>query len=265
MTQGDAAFYRENGYVHVPGVFDAAEVDEMRDAVTRIIDNVGGTEHDRNHTWRDAGEEGDELPKLQLKGFHDLPYHDSVFTRMVAHPRLVEVLTGLIGPNVQLHHSKMLVKPPERGAPFPMHQDYPYFPHEDHSVLAASVHLDDTDEENGCLHLVPGSHTLGPLEAHGESKTVDYPLEAGTPCPAAAGDVLFFNYLTIHGSGVNTSTRTRRNVLFQYRDPADRPLLRDGLEEHVDWGMGIMVAGSNPGFWGWRPRFRIAQAELAHA
>ena len=75
---------------------------------------------------------------------------------MVAHPRLVEVLTGLIGPNVQLHHSKMLVKPPEQGAPFPMHQDYPYFPHERHSVLAASVHLDDTDEENGCLHVIPG-------------------------------------------------------------------------------------------------------------
>jgi phytanoyl-CoA hydroxylase len=163
---------------------------------------------------------------------------------------------------VQLHHSKMLVKPPEEGAPFPMHQDYPYFPHERHSVLAASVHLDDTDEENGCLHVIPGSHRLGPLEAEGESHTVDYPLESGTPLAAGAGDVLFFNYLTIHGSGVNRSARVRRNVLFQYRDPADPPLLQAGVEEHVDWGMGLMVAGSNAGFWDWRPRFRIRQAEL---
>jgi phytanoyl-CoA hydroxylase len=154
------------------------------------------------------------------------------------------------------------VKPPEQGAPFPMHQDYPYFPHEQHSVLAASVHLDDTDEANGCLHVVPGSHKLGPLEADGEAHTVDYPLESGTPCPAAAGDVLFFNYLTIHGSGINRSTRTRRNVLFQYRDPADAPVLREGVEDHVDWGMGLMVAGGNREFWGWRPRFRIRQSEL---
>ena len=251
-----AAFYRENGYLLVRGVFDAGEVDTMRDALARILENVEGTADDRNHTWRDVAAD-----TLQLKGFHDLPYHDAVFTRMVAHSRIVEVLTRLIGPNVQLHHTKMLVKPPEQGAPFPMHQDYPYFPHERHSVLAASVHLDDTDEENGCLHVVPGSHLLGPLEAHGESKTVDYPLESGVACPASAGDVLFFNYLTIHGSGVNRSTRTRRNVLFQYRDPADPPLRPDGVEEHVDWGMGLMVAGSNPGFWGWRPRFRIRQTE----
>jgi phytanoyl-CoA hydroxylase len=249
-------FYEENGYLLVRGVFDADEVQEMREAIARIIESVEGTSADRNHRWSGVDE------SLQLKGFHDLAYHDAVFTRMVAHPGLVAVLTGLIGPNVQLHHSKMLVKPPAQGAPFPMHQDQPYFPHERHTVLAASVHLDDTDEENGCLHVVPGSHKLGPLEASGDAHTVDYPLESGTPCPAAAGDVLFFNYLTIHGSGTNRSARTRRNVLFQYRDPTDAPVLRDGFEEHVDWGMGLMVAGRNPCFFDWRPRFRIRQGEL---
>jgi ectoine hydroxylase-related dioxygenase (phytanoyl-CoA dioxygenase family) len=250
-------FYEDNGYLLVPGVFDAGEVEEMREALARILETVEGTAADQNHRWSGVDE------SLQLKGFHDLQYHDAVFTRMVAHPRLVEVLTDLIGPNVQLHHSKMLVKPPEQGAPFPMHQDYPYFPHERHSVLAASVHLDETDEANGCLHVIPGSHKLGPLAAEGEAHTVDYPLESGTPCHASPGDVLFFNYLTIHGSGVNASDRTRRNVLFQYRDPADVPVRNgDGKEDHVDWGMGLMVAGSNPGFFEWRPRFRVAQREL---
>lgn len=248
------AFYEENGYLLVPGVFDAGEVQEMQAAIARILDAEAG---DVNHLWGAV-----EDRSLVLKGHHDLQYHDAVFTRMVAHPRLVAVLRMLIGPNVQLHHSKMLVKPPEQGAPFPMHQDYPFFPHERHTMLAASVHLDDTDEENGCLHVVPGSHKLGPLEAEGESHTVDYPLESGTPCEAKAGDVLFFNYLTIHGSGVNRSSRTRRNVLFQYRDPADAPVPNaDGLEDHVDWGMGLMVAGSNAGFFDWRRRFLIRQAE----
>jgi ectoine hydroxylase-related dioxygenase (phytanoyl-CoA dioxygenase family) len=253
--------YEENGFLLVSDVFGASEVEEMRAGIARILEVVEQTEHDRNHTWSAVGDS-----TLKLRGFHDLQYHDAVFTRMAAHPRLVEVLTDLIGPNVQLHHSKMLVKPPEEGAPFPMHQDYPYFPHERHTVLAASVHLDDTDEENGCLHVMPGSHRLGPLQAQGDSHTVDYTLESGTACPAKAGDVLFFNYLTIHGSGVNRSTRTRRNVLFQYRDPSDVPVLNgDGVEDHVDWGMGLMVAGSNPGFWGWRPRFRIRQSELSPA
>ena len=256
----DADFYAEQGYLLVRSVFDEAEVEEMCDAIGRVLDGVGGTEHDRSHTWAGVDQ------SLQLKGFHDLTYHDGVFTRMVAHPRLVAVLTQLIGPNVQLHHTKMLVKPPEHGAPFPMHQDYPYFPHARHSVTAASIHLDDATEENGCLRLIPGSHKLGPIAETGESNELDsakYPIEEGVPVPGKAGDVLLFNYLTIHGSGVNRSTRTRRNVLFEYRDPADPPLLRDGVEEHVDWGAGMMVAGSNAGFWEWRSRIRVEQRKTA--
>jgi hypothetical protein len=122
----------------------------------------------------------------------------------------------------------MLVKPPEHGASFALHQDYPYFPHERHSVVAASIHLDDADEENGCLRVVPGSQRLGPLEAHGPS--------------------------------TNRSSRTRRNVLFQYRDPADPPVLVDGVEAHVNWGQGMMAAGHNPCYWERRPRFEVKAA-----
>jgi phytanoyl-CoA hydroxylase len=250
----DADFYREQGYLHARGVFDDDEVEEMRAAIDRILDDVEGTAHDRNHVWAAVAQES------VLKGFHDVQYHDAAFTRAATHSRLVDVLTQLIGPNVQLHHSKMLVKPPEQGAPFPMHQDYPYFPHERHSVVAASVHLDDTDLENGCLRVVPRSHKRGPLDAQGASHTVEVPLEDGRPMPAAAGDVLFFNYLTIHGSGVNTSSRTRRNVLFQYRDPEDPPVLRNGREAHVNWGQGLMVAGRNPVYWERRPPVDVLAA-----
>jgi phytanoyl-CoA hydroxylase len=250
----EADFYRENGYLHVQGLFGLHEVEEMRAAIDQILADVEGTANDANHRWTAAEKE------TVLKGFHNVQYHAGAFTRAVAHPRMVEVLTRLIGPNVQLHHTKMLVKPPEKGAPFPMHQDYPYFPHERHTMLAASIHLDDTDEANGCLHVLPGSHKGGPLEPTGESNNLDTPLEDGVALPCAAGDVLFFNYLTIHGSGVNRSTRTRRNVLFQYRDPEDRPLLKQGVEEHVDWGLGLMVAGRNPVYWQTRPRYQILAA-----
>jgi len=243
--------YREQGYLHARGVFDAEELEELRGAIDRILESVAGTEHDRNHRWQAVAQEA------VLKGFHDVQYHDAAFTRAAAQPRLVAILTELLGPNVQLHHTKMLVKPPAQGASFPMHQDYPYFPHERHSVVAASVHLDDTDLENGCLRVVPGSQGLGPLEATGPSRSLETPLEDGLPVPARAGDVLFFNYLTIHGSGVNASSRTRRNVLFQYRDPEDPPVLSGGREEHVDWGQGLMVAGRNPVYWQRRHRFEL--------
>src|SRR3712207_3029979 len=162
-TAQHRARYLEDGYVRVAAVFSSAEVEEMRAAVEAIIERAAAAQRDQNHTWGGSWLADEEREELVLKGYHDLQYHDACFTRAACHPRLAAVLAELIGPNVQLHHSKMLVKPPERGAPFPMHQDYPYFPHSRHTMLAASVHLDDADEENGCLYVGPGSHRLGPL------------------------------------------------------------------------------------------------------
>jgi phytanoyl-CoA hydroxylase len=257
INQADVAFYRENGYLLVKGVFDSAEVEQMRIGVERIIERAAKAKKDANHAWQGDYLPPDQLKKLVLKGFHDVHYHDAAFTRAMIHPKMVSVLTKLIGDNVHIHHSKMLVKPPENGAAFPMHQDYPYFPHENHTMTAASVHLDDANTENGCLHVIPGSHKQGPLPHVGSHylNHKEYPISMGTPCIAEAGDVLFFNYLTIHGSDCNRSQRTRRNVLFQYKEASDVPT----NQEHFDWGMGLMVSGENPNFEKVKPKFRIVE------
>jgi ectoine hydroxylase-related dioxygenase (phytanoyl-CoA dioxygenase family) len=258
-TTNPTELYAEQGYLLLPGLYDAGEVEAMRAAVDAIIARADEAGSSRNHAWRGA-ERDDRQAELVLKGFHDLPYNDAAFTRAATKPELAATLAELIGPNVQLHHTKMLVKPPENGAPFPMHQDYPFFPHSRHTVTAVSVHLDDANEENGCLRVVPGTHRLGPIADVGEANELspaEYPPDAGIAIPARAGDALVFNYLTVHGSGVNRSERTRRNVLFQYRDPSDEPVRRGDVEEHVDWGAGLMVAGVNPVWFERRPRFTL--------
>jgi len=259
IGEKEAEFYRENGFLLVKGVFSKEEVEEMRRGVDGIIQRAIEANQDRNMRWEGDYLPPEELNKLVLRGFHDVHYHDSCFLRALAHPNMVAILTKLIGPNVQLHHSKMLVKPPEKGAAFPMHQDYPYFPHDKHTMLAASVHLDDTDMTNGCIHVVPGSHKNGPMEHVGRFYLdhKKYPIEAGVPYPAEAGDVLFFNYLTIHGSPPNRSDHFRRNVLFQYKAPEDRPTqLR-----HINWGSNLLVAGRQPFFNEAVRRFQLVEGE----
>ncbi|MBP3962635.1 MULTISPECIES: phytanoyl-CoA dioxygenase family protein [Paenibacillus] len=255
ITAQDVEFYKENGYLLVKGVFNKEEIVQMRKAVDGIIDRAARANMDHNAQWQGDFLPAEELKKLVLKGFHDVHYHDASFLRALSHPNMTDVLSQIIGPNVQLHHSKMLVKPPENGAAFPMHQDHPYFPHEQHTMLAASVHLDDADLENGCLHVMPGSHKWGELPHMGRHylNAKEYPVSDGVPCVAEAGDVLFFNYLTIHGSPANRSERTRRNVLFQYRSATDFP----SKQEHINWGMGLMVCGENPNFNKARPEYSV--------
>jgi phytanoyl-CoA hydroxylase len=59
---------------------------------------------------------------------------------------------------------------------------------------------------------------------------------------ANEGDVLFLNYLTVHGSYVNRSTRPRRLLLVQMRSPLDRPTEKT----HLSPGQGMMLRGVNP-------------------
>lgn len=254
IGEHEAEQYRSKGYVMVKGVFTKQEVEDMRAAVDGIIRRASDTGHERNTAWQGDYLPADQLKKLVVRGLHDVHYHDSAFMKAIVHPNMVAVLTKLIGPNVQLHHSKMLVKPPENGAVFPMHQDYPYFPHANHSMVAASVHLDDADEQNGCLHIIEGSNQKGILPHIGRFylDAKEYPIEMGVPCPAEAGDVLFFNYLTIHGSKANYSNRTRRNVLLQYRDANDMPT----VDKHINWGQGLMVSGVNENYYAFERSLR---------
>jgi hypothetical protein len=69
-----------------------------------------------------------------------------------------------------------------------------------------------------------------------------YPVAEATPLPARAGDVLLFTYLTIHGSGLNTSSEARTTLLIQIRDPTDHPLFLT----HLSRGQGMMLRGIDP-------------------
>lgn len=127
-----------------------------------------------------------------------------------------------------------------------MHQDYPFFPHERNTMLAAIIHFDDAPLEKGCVRVLPGSHKLGPLEHISEGAfhlaPQDYAVENGTPCEAEAGDVLIFSYLTIHGSGINGSSEARTTLLVQMRAPDDPPL----NDWHQSRGQGMMLRGVDP-------------------
>ena len=78
--------------------------------------------------------------------------------------------------NIILHHTKAHLKPPEKGAPFPMHQDYHYFPYEKDSMLAIFVHLDDTTPENGGLAIYPGQYQFIPEQGVAEVQHLYTPI-----------------------------------------------------------------------------------------
>ncbi|HTQ09755.1 MAG TPA: phytanoyl-CoA dioxygenase family protein [Fimbriimonadaceae bacterium] len=241
LSPNQISSYSDNGYLLVKGLLTKPEAAALRAECHGLTQRLGRS-HNTDATW--AGARAMVAEKTVIHHCHNVQFYSAALAALLLDPRFTEAAADLIGPNVQLHHDKMFIKPPEKGSPFPMHQDYPYFPHERHTMTAAIFHFDDAPVEKGCLRVVPGSHKYGPLPHEGSYHLPldKYPLEAATICEAEAGDVLFFNYLTIHGSGVNTSDEARTTLLVQFRDPEDRPL----DEQHKSRGQGMMLRGVDP-------------------
>jgi ectoine hydroxylase-related dioxygenase (phytanoyl-CoA dioxygenase family) len=246
LTQEQLAHYYEQGYLLVEGVFSAEEAGPLRAEAHALIERLAA-HRNVEATWGSARQAVQEAKETKLLHCHDVQFYSGAFSRLIVDERLTGMASELIGsPNVQLHHNKLFIKPPEKGSPFPMHQDYPYFPHERHTMMAAIIHFDDASIEKGCVRVVPGSHHEGPLEHQPEGgfhlPFDQYPIESAVPCPAKAGDVLFFSYLTVHGSGVNSSDEARTTLLVQMRDPADPP----SVKTHESRGQGMILRGVDP-------------------
>lgn len=243
LTDEQVEFFQENGYVLVKGLFTREQAAQYRQAAHELMQRIHGGS--QGGGWGSNKALSDKETKLQ--DCHDVQFYDAKFAQLIVDERFTAAASQVTGkPNVQLHHTKIFVKPPENGAPFPMHQDTPYFPHDNHSMIAAIIHFDDAPLEKGCVRVVPGSHKKGLLERNSEGGHYlsfdEYPLDAATPCPAQAGDALFFSYLTIHGSGVNESDEARTTLLVQMRDPEDNPT----VDVHKSQGQGMMLRGIDP-------------------
>lgn len=178
--------------------------------------------------------------------------HSAVFTRLLLNPKLLDAIEDIMDTSdILLHHTKAHLKPPSKGAPYLMHQDYPYFPFKKHSMLAVFIHLDDTTPENGGLCVYPGSHKLGPLpervlidennEKYMYADPNKFPISNATPVIANKGEIIVFSYLLLHGSYVNTSTRPRRMFLAQLRAADDEPT----KETHHSHCQNLVLRGRN--------------------
>jgi phytanoyl-CoA hydroxylase len=163
LTPSQIDFYQENGFLHIPQVFDATEINELSDEMDRLVEEWAFTSPGWSGPWRQAYMDPETEKQSKLTAMHDLHFYSAAWMRAVTHPRLVDAMSDLLGPNVELHHSTMHIKPPQTGHPFPMHQDNPFYHHSNGQYIDVLVHLDDTSHANGEIRFLAGSHKAGPL------------------------------------------------------------------------------------------------------
>jgi len=232
---GIADYFAEHGYYHAKGVFDADALRPLASDFDRIVSQLTASEEQIDATW-----DGDATATLAKAGdrilhTHNVQKYSRAWMDAFLSDAFLAPVRAILGNDVILHHSKLFQKPAENGSPFPMHQDWPYFPTVNDSMIAGIVHVSDATDQMGCLRVWPGSHRLGRVEGANGRQQNDmldaHPIEEATVVEAKAGDVIFFHYFMLHGSMPNRSDQTRKTVLCQMYAGTDR--IEDG-NQHPD-------------------------------
>ena len=251
LADEQAAFYHQHGYVHLPGVFSSDEVAELSAELDWLMDTWASKAPGWSGAWRRVYMAAQVEKRSRLIALHDLHRYSKAWCDAVTHPRLTEMVAKLIGPNVELHHTTLHAKPPETGHPFPMHQDWAFYQHDNDRYVDCLIHLDDTDDRNGCIRFLDGSHRGGarahvvknadgsPCTPH--LPTDEWSLENTVPVPARRGDVVAFSIHMVHGSRINTTDRVRRIVRVGYRDPCNAQTAGQSMGRP-----GLIVRGRRP-------------------
>jgi phytanoyl-CoA hydroxylase len=243
------ARYEEDGYLVFPELLSKEELATLRTALRDVLrESEGLTETNDKFSITRTDDGGYSVRRI----FDPIARHEA-FRNLIENPKILDVVENLIGPNIQLHHTKLNLKPPSsREARFEWHQDYPFFPHTNFDLLAVMIYFDDSTEENGCLTIIPGSHEWGPrnhlfakdgaFSSQLEDKSAVEDPSRWLKVPVPAGGMELHHCNMLHSSTANRGTKPRSAMIIQYR-AADNIAL-GGNTHNV--GFGLQVRGVNP-------------------
>lgn len=166
--------------------------------------------------------------------------HPGYFALM-SHPRILDAVESLIGPEIfanPVYNTRPKVPGVAAGA-VPWHQDKSYWPDANSNpVITAWVPLVDATHENGCLHLVPGTHRKKLLEHHAEAITgtsyralSEKQVGSGRvlALPVPAGTAILFNDRLLHMSTPNRARTVRWSVDLRYQPTDQDPMPQHGV------------------------------------
>jgi ectoine hydroxylase len=207
--------YEDLGYLLLPEVFSADEVQAARDESARLL------EQDRAEILR---EERSGAPR-HLLGLH---IYSDFFRLLSRDRRLIEPAMQLVGESVYVHQFKVNPKTAFTGEAFLWHQDFPVWRRDDGMpeprAINLAVFLDEATAINGPLLIVPGSHRRElPLADEQNAYILDVDVvepvlrtRGIVSAEGPPGSVLVFHGNLVHGSGANISPYPRRVVYVSY-------------------------------------------------
>ena len=214
LSAAERNTYDEQGFVCIPDVFPTQECQAINAEIDRLV----------IEECRRRGVEPSPKTWLMRLG------RRSPLTHRITHDeRLLTLIEDIVNPGISIYSAKLVPKAPGETGVCHWHQDDAYYIENQESSCRMSIWLalQDSDETNGGVHFIPGSHRLGLQDIEEKQsgfctraiKEVPKEMIAQAVCPPVkAGSVVLFDAHTWHYSGPNTTDRLRRSFIVSYQE-----------------------------------------------
>ncbi|HEX4125768.1 MAG TPA: phytanoyl-CoA dioxygenase family protein [Tepidisphaeraceae bacterium] len=228
LTQAQIDFYHEQGYLSLPAITSAEEIDWLREIYDRLFASRAGRE---NGDQFDLGGTDEEGKPATLPQILNPPRYAPELKTARFRANAEAIARQLLGPEARHQGEHAIFKPPFSGAPTPWHQDEAYWGAEyEHNAMSFWIPLQPATLENGCMQFIPGSHRL-PVQPHhsiGHDPRVhglevdEVDASGAVACPLPAGGCTIHHNRTFHYAGPNRSAIPRRAYISGFGLPPRR-------------------------------------------
>ena len=221
LTDAQLQEFDTHGFVRLPGFADLETCEHMLQRVIEIARGEDAT--------------GIVLPEANLVGHDGRPeelvskifklHRHGVFADFASSRAVTDLAAQLVAPDLDCFLSQFIFKNPGAWGQ-PWHQDSFYFPFEPaRPIVGVWLAVTAATLENGCLHVLPGSHRE-PVHEHiadrrlganyGYVEIVDHDMSASIPVLMDPGDLLLFDSHLMHRSTDNVSDGIRAAMVYHY-------------------------------------------------
>lgn len=239
LSDEEASFYEENGFIVLPEFFSQKEIGSFLEAFERLKNDESLKQKEEYITEPDSDE---------LRTIFSQHIFSPVFHELIKERRILDKVEHILGSKAYIHHSRINIKPAYKGKSFPWHSDFETWHAEDGLArcrnVTAWIMLTENTQFNGPLYLIPGSHKKfvacageTPADNYKESlKKQQYgvpSLEAARTLSddkglaavlGSAGTLVLHDGNAMHASPDNISPYSRTNAFFVYNSIENKPV-----------------------------------------
>lgn len=232
LTQEQVNQFHEEGFLILPAVFDADEVQRMREEADFILELIVNSSicNGRKSGRLDIRKVSSGYQVVRkIQPINDLSLY---LAQVSADERLVNPLAQLMDDTPVLMEEKLNYKEPlpeavdiespEIEDQFPVHNDWAYYAAQNYpqSIISSAISMDECTVDSGPLRVWPGSHKTHlehermALGLQVKEGLIDFNGGQDVLCPA--GSVMLFHTVLVHNSRANVSGKPRRLMIYSH-------------------------------------------------